>query len=176
MSPDERHAAPWSRRGGWPQHLGSAGRGGGRQHGVEIIDLESDVSYAGKHRCARCFSVARLRHLEELHASAVGSVEHRRRASAGRLELEPELEAQGIRRRAVHARRALGGGGGEDEAPDQARPPQRDLLGDETADGEPKQIHLSGPQALMKAIASRAICSMVSGSCRSSYRRPRCQT
>ena len=86
---------PWSRRGARPQHLGSAGCGGGRQHGAEIVDLESDVSYAGKHRCARRFSVARLRHLEELHASAVGGVEHRRRGSAGRLELELEREAQG---------------------------------------------------------------------------------
>jgi hypothetical protein len=51
-----------------------------------------------------------------------------------------------VRRRQVPGRTCEArpwGGGGEDEASDQGRPPQYDLLGDEAADGEPEQICLA---------------------------------
>jgi hypothetical protein len=41
---------------------------------------------------------------------------------------------------AVHAGRALGTGCRQDEAPDERRPHERDLLRDEPADGEPEQV------------------------------------
>jgi hypothetical protein len=49
-------------------------------------------------------------------------------------------------RPAVHAGRALRSRRREDQAPDQGRPTQGDLLGDKAADGEPEQVYLAEPE------------------------------
>src|SRR5690349_15901637 len=55
--------------------------------------------------------------------------------------------ADDLRCPAVHAGRALRRRGGQDEPPDEGGPHQRDLLGDEAADGEAQQIGLAKVQA-----------------------------
>ncbi len=70
--------------------------------------------------------------------------------------------ADDLGRPAMHAGRALGRRGRENQPADDGGQHQRDLLRDEAADGEPSRSTWLNSMAARNATASRAICSMVS--------------
>ena len=87
---------------------------------------------------------APCRFLARLHAGRRPGEEHAQVALGGGVRRTDRGHHLG--RPAVHAGRALRRRRGEDQAPDQGRPAQGDLLGDEAANGEPEQVHLAEPE------------------------------